>query len=141
MPGSRKPGGHFFDTNVLLYLLSADAAKADRAEALLAEGGTVSVQVLNEFVSVARRKLDMAWADIAEVLGDIRSIVRTEPLTEAVHDQAVVLARDHRLAWYDALIAASAMSAGCKTLCSEDFQDGALLGGSVRVLNPFLVRA
>jgi len=39
----------FFDTNVLLYLLSKDAAKADLAEALLATGGVVSVQVLNEF--------------------------------------------------------------------------------------------
>ena len=42
-------GEDFFDTNVVLYLLSADAAKADRAEELLAIGGTISVQVLNEF--------------------------------------------------------------------------------------------
>ena len=51
----------FFDTNVLLYLLSKDAAKADRAEALLATGGIVSVQVLNEFASVATRKLAMTF--------------------------------------------------------------------------------
>ena len=141
MPSARAAGGHFFDTNVLLYLLSADAAKADRAEAVIAEGGTISVQVLNEFVSVARRKLDMAWADIAEVLGDIRTIVRIEPLTEDVHDQAMTLARKHRLGWYDALIAASALSAGCRTLCSEDFQNGMLLGGSLRVTNPFVASA
>ena len=47
----------FFDTNVLLYLLSKDTAKADRAEILLASGGVISVQVLNEFASVASRKL------------------------------------------------------------------------------------
>jgi predicted nucleic acid-binding protein len=52
----------FLDTNVLLYLLSKDAAKADRAEALLATGGIVSVQVLNEFASVATRKLAMTIA-------------------------------------------------------------------------------
>ena len=46
----------FFDTNVLLYLLSADAAKADRAEELLAIGGTISVQVLNEFADVASQQ-------------------------------------------------------------------------------------
>ena len=52
-------GEDFFDTNVVLHLLSADTAKADRAEELLALGGTISVQVLNEFVAVASRKLRM----------------------------------------------------------------------------------
>lgn len=47
----------FFDTHVVLYLLSADAAKADRAEELIARGGTVSVPVLNEFAAAASRKL------------------------------------------------------------------------------------
>ena len=49
----------FFDTHVLLYLLSGDAAQADRAEAVLALGGTISVQVLNEFAAVASRKLGL----------------------------------------------------------------------------------
>jgi predicted nucleic acid-binding protein len=49
----------FFDSNVVLYLLSGDAAKADRAEALLEAGGVISVQVLNEVTSVCRRKLKM----------------------------------------------------------------------------------
>jgi predicted nucleic acid-binding protein len=48
-----------FDTNVLLYLLSEDATKADRAEKLVANGGVISVQVLNEFAAVASRKLGM----------------------------------------------------------------------------------
>ena len=56
----------FLDTNVLLYLLSRDAAKADRAEALVVAGGVISVQVLNEFASVASRKLEMSWAEIRE---------------------------------------------------------------------------
>ena len=42
-------GDVFFDTNVLLYLISEDITKADRAETLLALGGVISVQVLNEF--------------------------------------------------------------------------------------------
>ncbi len=49
----------FFDTNVLLYLLSGNAARANRAEALIAGGGVVSVQVLNEFASVTSKKLHM----------------------------------------------------------------------------------
>ena len=54
----------FFDTNILFYLLSNDAEKADRAERLLASGGVVSVQVLNEFASVASRKLAMTISEI-----------------------------------------------------------------------------
>jgi predicted nucleic acid-binding protein len=54
----------FVDTNVLLYLLSGDASKADRAETLVGAGGVISVQVLNEFASVASRKLGMSWAEI-----------------------------------------------------------------------------
>ncbi len=46
----------FFDSNVLIYLLSDDQAKASRAEELLGRGGTISVQVLNEITNVARRK-------------------------------------------------------------------------------------
>ena len=61
----------FHDTNVLLYLMSADTAKADRAEALLARGGCISVQVLNEFASVASRKLAMPWSEIEETLAGL----------------------------------------------------------------------
>ena len=57
MPGS------FFDTNVLIYLASNDAAKADRAEAVVREGGAVSVQVLNEIANVARRKMKLSWQE------------------------------------------------------------------------------
>ena len=64
----------FFDTNVLLYLLSTDAAKADRSEALLMSGGVVSMQVLNEFASVATRKLAMTIPEIREILSTIRAV-------------------------------------------------------------------
>ena len=47
--------GSFFDTNVLVYLAPGDKVKADRAEALLSDGGVISVQVLNELANVARR--------------------------------------------------------------------------------------
>jgi predicted nucleic acid-binding protein len=67
-------GDPFFDTNVLPYLLSGDASKADRAEALVAAGGIISVQVLNEFASVASRKLGMSWPEILEVLETIRAV-------------------------------------------------------------------
>ena len=126
----------FFDTNVPLYLLSADAIKADRAEALLAEGGTISVQVLNEFVAVARRKQDVSWQAIEETLSALRHVCRVEPLTVEIHDRALVLAKRHGFPIYDAYIAASALLAGCTTLYTEDFQNKRKLG-DLTIVNPF----
>ena len=59
--------GRFFDTNVLLYLASGDGAKADRAEAVVAEGGAISVQVLNEAANVARRKMRLSWLSLIHI--------------------------------------------------------------------------
>lgn len=82
----------FLDTNVILYLLSGDATKADRAQALLDAGGTISVQVLNEFASVARRKAGCTWPEIGEILATVRALCRLRPLTVEVHDRARALA-------------------------------------------------
>ena len=130
----------FHDTNVLLYLMSADTAKADRAEALLARGGCISVQVLNEFASVASRKLAMPWSEIEETLAGLRRIVGVHPLTEETHDLGLALARDHQLAVYDAMIVASALIAECKILYSEDLQHGRVFEGQLRIQNPFAPR-
>jgi predicted nucleic acid-binding protein len=126
----------FFDTNVLIYLLSGDAAKADRAEALIADGGIIGVQVLNEFVAVATRKLAMSHAEIREVLAGVRAVCTVEPLTVATHELALDLAEANRLSFYDALIVAAAAQAKCGILYSEDMQDGQVIAG-VTIRNPF----
>jgi len=133
----------FVDTNVLLYLLSSDVAKADRAEAILAKGVTVGIQVLNEFTNVARRKMSMPWEEISDVLGLIRQRCTVRPLTLLVHEQALLLASRYGLSWFDALIAAAALDAGCTQLFSEDMHDGlqmtsALTGDRCSIVNPFM---
>ena len=130
-------GEDFFDTNILLYLLSADTAKADRAEALLAEGGTVSVQVLNEFVAVASRKLRMSWSEIREALAQIRAVCSVEPISVETQDRALSVAERYGLSIYDALIIAAALLAKCKTLHSEDMQDGQVIERQLTIRNPF----
>ena len=55
----------------------------------------------------------------------------------ATHAAAVAMARDHSLAFYDALILAAAIEAGCETLYSEDFQHGRQFGDCT-IVNPFL---
>lgn len=127
----------FFDTNVVLYLLSADPAKADRAEELLAIGGIISVQVLNEFAAVASRKLGMSWPEIREVLAQIRVVCPVEPISADTHDRALQVVERYGLSIYGALIVAAALMAGCTTLYSEDMQDGQVIERQLTIRNPF----
>lgn len=131
MPGS------FFDTNVLLYLASAHAVKADLAEQRVGEGGTISVQVLNEIANVARRKMAMSWAETRAFLSLIRGLLAVRPITQDTHETGLALAERYGLSIYDAMIAAAALEADCDTLWSEDMQDGMVLDGRLRVVNPF----
>jgi predicted nucleic acid-binding protein len=126
----------FFDTNVLLYLLSNEAAKADRAEALLASGGTISVQVLNEFASVASRKLAMSIPEIRDVLSTIRAVCTVKPLDVETHELALDMAERRYFSIYDGLIVAAAMRASCKVLYTEDLQHGQMID-KLQILNPF----
>jgi predicted nucleic acid-binding protein len=127
----------FIDTNVLIYLLSADPKKADLAEAVVRTGSLVSVQVLNEMTNIMRRKLAMSWEEINEVITIIRSICTIEPLTIDTHDRGRLIAKRYGFSVYDSMIVASALLAGCKTLYSEDLQHGQLLEQQLRVSNPF----
>lgn len=128
----------FIDSNVVLYLLSADHAKADRAEGILEKGGVTSVHVLNEITSVARRKLKLDWTDIDDLLATLRAVCTVEPLTLRTHDEGRRLARRYQLSVYDAMIVAAARVAGCDALLSEDMQHDLLIDKQLRVCNPFL---
>jgi predicted nucleic acid-binding protein len=125
----------FFDTNVLLYLVTP-GAKADQAEALVVSGGVISVQVLNEFVSVARRKHGTDWDKLTDLLAGFRLQFRVEPITVAIQERAVAIAEAHRLNIYDANILAAAEQAGCDVLYSEDMQHGQRIG-ALTIRNPF----
>lgn len=126
----------FFDTNVVLYLLSADQQKASAAEALIASGGVVSVQVLNEAASVCLRKLKLPWSEVHELLEAVKACCEVLPLSLAVHERALYLAERYQLSFYDALICSAARGADVKTLYSEDMQDGLVIG-SLTIENPF----
>lgn len=129
----------FFDTNVLVYIVGQKDERTAKAESLVASGGVVSVQVLNELASVSHRKLGMSWEDIGDALAAIRVLCPAPiPLTMDTHDAGLRLASKYGLSFYDALIAAAALEAGCTTLYSEDFQDGQVIEARLTVRNPFV---
>jgi len=126
----------FFDTNVLVYA-QQPGVKGDRARSLFADGGKLSVQVLNEFIAVSQRKHGKDWREIAEAISDALTLVDPPlALTLDLHMSARLLAEDHRLSFYDALIVAAAIEAGCETLLTEDMQHGRKFGG-LTIANPF----
>jgi predicted nucleic acid-binding protein len=126
----------FLDTNVLLYLLSADTAKAERAEDILRRGAVVSVQVLNEFVAVARRKAKLPLGEIREALAIIRHFCAVHAVDIEMHDGALSVCERFRLSIYDSLIVSAARMAGSTLLWSEDMQHGQQIDG-VTIMNPF----
>lgn len=127
----------FFDSNILIYAYSTDIRR-QRALTAIAGGGVISAQVLNEFTNVLRKKQKQDWAIIEAAVQSIRfRFPDIVPLTSDTHAAALVLARDHGLSFYDALIVAAATDAGCDTLYSEDMQHGRSIG-ALAIVNPFL---
>jgi predicted nucleic acid-binding protein len=128
----------FFDTNVLVYVVGLRERRTEKAEALLSGGGVVSVQVLNELASIAHCKLGMKWEEIVKMLDAIRVFCpNPAPVTIGIHDAALQIAVRYGYHIYDALIIASALDAGCKTLYSEDLKNGQIIGRRLAIVNPF----
>jgi predicted nucleic acid-binding protein len=128
----------FFDTNVLIYAVAQDDPRNTQAEELLSSGGVLSVQILNEFASVARRKILMSWSDVTEALKAFR-VLCPSPLsiTIEMHEAALRIAEKHGYNNYDALVVSAALEAGCATLYSEDLHDGQIIDGQLTIRNPF----
>jgi predicted nucleic acid-binding protein len=127
----------FFDTSVLLYVLSDDTVKADRIETLLSARGVISVQVLNEFAVVALLKLKMPLHEVREILDTIRAVCSVEPITVETHDRGLAVFERYRFSLFDSILVAAALISGAKILYSEDLQHGQVIDGQLRVTNPF----
>lgn len=127
----------FLDTNVVVYLLSDDERKADISERLIATGGVVSVQVLNEFAAVATRKFNLTLPEIKTVLAAVRHSCEVLPLTAELHDLGLSLMERYGLSVYDAMIVAAALSRGASTLLSEDMQDGLIIDDCLKIVDPY----
>lgn len=135
--GQQSRGAPAFDSNVLLCLVSSDPLKAGRAREIVAKGGGISVQVLDEIANVLRRKAGMPRPDIRLFLSTVRDLLTVQDISIEAHDAGLALAERYGLSVHDAMIAASAPGAGCDILWSEDMHDGLLVQGKLRVTNLF----
>lgn len=128
----------FLDTDVLLYAALQPDRRSEAARALLRGGAVVGVQVLNEFANVARRKLRQPWPEVLRALAAIRALCPAPlPLTAATHEAALAIAQRSGYGFYDSLILATALEAGCDTVYSQDMQDEQVIDGRLTIRDPF----
>lgn len=128
----------FLDTNIIVYAFSTNDSRSGKADEILQAGGVVSVQVLNEFVNVLRRKQRRDWDEIEAALRVLKVLLDPpRPLTVEVHETAVGVARTHGLSIYDSLIVAAALHTDCSILYSEDLRHGQAIE-RLTICNPFL---
>jgi predicted nucleic acid-binding protein len=135
----------FIDTNVLIYWVD-DSARADTVEQLLAGESVISVQVLNEFANVLRKKRAMPLADIRFLSNTLINSCEVYDLSVRTHQSALALMGRYRLSLYDANIVAAAGLSNCAVLYSEDMQDGLNIklpepggGSALSIRNPFRI--
>ena len=134
----------FIDTNVLVYAEASDAPVKQQAALVLLKQlyetgtGVLSTQVLQEYCNVAIKKLKLPAGHIRAQL-DLYEQFEVVQVTPAIIRAGLDLHQTRSVSFYDALILASAETAGCNVLFSEDMNTGEVMAG-VRILNPFAIR-
>ena len=145
MSAAEIDGYFFLDTNILIYALDeANPTKQQIAaqlvrEAIVSGRGIISIQVVQEFLNVARSKfkqpmtIEQCRGHILNVLGPLCAQF---PSMSTI-DSALLLAEETGFHFYDSLILASAIESSCHTLLTEDLQHGRKIG-TLTILNPFV---
>jgi len=129
----------FLDSNIIIYAYSdCSPEKSDIARRVIASGNVViSAQVINEFVAVTHRKMNRPIEAIESAVREFLPFTRPVSLSAETSLLALRMMKEHRFAWYDSLIVASALENGCSLLVSEDLQHGRVIDGSLTIFNPF----
>jgi len=139
------PGADFLDTNVLVYAVDRSQphkqaiAQQVVADALANGSGVISFQVVQETLQALTRKARrvMASADAEELLHEVLTPLWQMQPTPGLYERALQVQAKQGFSFYDSLIVAAALEAGCKRLLSEDLQHGQRIG-TLRVENPFI---
>lgn len=131
-------GKIFLDTNIVVYLYSGDEpAKQAAALALIEQNPFISTQVLSELANTMSRKFALPYDVVAQAVAEVRDACAVTAVTPDTIVQALNLAKKYQYSYYDSLILAAALSAGCETLATEDMQHGQVIEGALTIHNPF----
>jgi len=132
------PAKVFIDTNIVIYALGPASDKASVVAPLLVGRPTISTQVLTEVTNVVSKRLAMPFAEIRRLLTKLEALCQVELINaKTIHSGLDVMER-YRFSWFDSLIIAAALEAGCETLFTEDLQHGQVIENRLTIFNPFL---
>lgn len=128
----------FADTNIPLYALDTDPAKRTKALALMRDNPVVSVQVVNEFISVATGKMRMEKSAAHRLARVMLRRCEVVAMDAVMISEAIALGGSYGFSHWDSLIVAAALRAGCDSLYSEDMQHGLVVEKRLTIVNPFV---
>jgi len=133
------PDQVFIDTNVLIYGYSEDEPdKRQRAIDCVRSGETwISTQVLNETINVLKRKFSLSYSQIRDAVQEVSKGFPIILVSVNTIEMALNLAERYQYSYFDSLILASALEAGCQILYSEDLHDGQRIENQLTIINPF----
>jgi predicted nucleic acid-binding protein len=133
------PDKVFIDTNVLIYGYSEDEPdKRQQAIDCVRSGEAwISTQVLNETINVLKRKFSLSYSQIREAVQELSEGFPIVLVSVNTIEMALNLAERYQYSYFDSLILASALEAGCQILYSEDLQDGQRIENQLMIINPF----
>ena len=132
------PGKAFIDTNIVIYALGPISSKARAASRLFVDIPVISTQVLSETANIANKKFKMPLPDIRRLITTLESICQVEIIFPPTITAALDLMEQYRFSWFDSLILATALQAGCDILYTEDLQHNQTIHGQLKVINPLI---
>ncbi len=128
----------FIDSNVLIYAFSKDKPKKEIAKRLIKNKGNISIQVLNEVANTLFKKSKLEPLIVKKSIDLLIKYFEVHPIKITTINAALELKGRYKYSYYDSLIIATAIENNCSTLYTEDMQDGQVIEGKLKIVNPFL---
>ncbi len=129
----------FIDTNILVYCYTDDEQVKQQKASDIANNpdAFISTQVLTELSNTLKKKFKLDWQAVENVISEVSTGFNVYVNKPATIERACRVADKYKYSFYDSLIIAAALSSNCKTLYSEDMQDGQVIENSLTIVNPF----
>ena len=132
----------FLDSNVFVYMFDeTNPIKRQRAEALVRESltnstGCISHQVIQETLNVLVQRLSVGIESASKMLDDILMPLWQIYPSKALYGSGLWVKGRYGFSYYDSLIVAAALEAGCTRLYTEDLQHGQQIQ-QLTIVDPF----
>jgi predicted nucleic acid-binding protein len=127
----------FIDTNFFIYLYSEDEMQKQRVSQKAVErfDCVISTQVLNEFSNVCIGKFSQSSEDVELAINEIIEQCAVLLIEKHTITQALKIHKRYGYKYFDCLMLASALNAGCKYFITEDLADGQVIDNKLTIIN------